>query len=88
MTAILSLEGRGSAGFIALLGGKIVLGGFFGGAVSNEANVERDVLIDVSDLSIANLTGSGDSGLVRALRRFLAVDDDEADVIAAWNQRA
>jgi FXSXX-COOH protein len=53
--------------------------------MSDESNIARDVLIDVSGLSLADLPGNGDSSLLRALRRYLA-PDDEADVIAEWNQ--
>jgi hypothetical protein len=53
--------------------------------VSDESNNASDVLIDLSGLSLADLPESADSRLVRALRRFLAADD-EADVIAEWNE--
>jgi FXSXX-COOH protein len=53
--------------------------------MSDESSIARDVLIDVSGLSLADLPGNGDSGLLRALRRFLSAGD-EAGVIAEWNQ--
>jgi FXSXX-COOH protein len=55
--------------------------------MADESSIASDVLIDVSDLSLADLPENGDSSLLRALRRVLAAGD-EADVIAEWNQRA
>jgi FXSXX-COOH protein len=54
--------------------------------MSDESSIARDVLIDVSGLSLADLPGNGDTSLLRALRRFLSAGD-EAGVIAEWNQR-
>jgi hypothetical protein len=51
--------------------------------MSDESIILSDVLIDLSDLSLDDLPKYGDSSLIRALRRFLAVGD-EADVIAEW----
>jgi FXSXX-COOH protein len=52
--------------------------------MSDKPNVASDVLLDLPGLSLADLSERGDSVLIRALRRFLAADD-EADVVAQWN---
>jgi hypothetical protein len=51
--------------------------------MSDESAIVQDVLIDVSGLSLDDLSEFADSCLVRALRRFLAAGD-ESDVIAEW----
>ena len=52
--------------------------------MSSEPVIASDVLIDLSDMSLAGLPEDGDSCLLRALSRILAADD-ESDVIAEWN---
>jgi FXSXX-COOH protein len=54
-------------------------------AMSNEAGIASDVFIDLSGVSLSDLPEYGDSRLLRALRRRLA-DDNEANVIAEWNE--
>jgi hypothetical protein len=51
--------------------------------MSDESATERNVLIDVSGLSVDDLGEFANSSLMRAVRRIL-VADDESDVIAAW----
>jgi hypothetical protein len=53
--------------------------------MSDESNISSDVLIGLAGLSLGDLPENGDSSLVRALRRFLAADD-EVGVVAEWNQ--
>jgi hypothetical protein len=53
--------------------------------MSNEAGSASDVPIDLSGWSLSDLSEYGDSNLLRALRRFLAADN-EASVIAEWNE--
>lgn len=53
--------------------------------MSNEASNASDVPIDLSGRSLSDLSEYGDSNLLRALRRFLAADN-EANVIAEWNE--
>ena len=55
--------------------------------MSDESGIVQDVLIDVSGLSLADLSEIADSCLVRALRRFLSAGD-EGDVIAEWANSA
>lgn len=79
------LRGTSFREFAARFDGKINLGGFRGGPMSNEAGNASDVPIDLSGRSLSDLSEYGDSHLLRALRRFLAADN-EASVVAEWNE--
>jgi hypothetical protein len=52
--------------------------------MADEPSIARDVLIDVSQIALTDLPEGADTGLYRALRRFLAAGD-EADAIAEWS---
>jgi hypothetical protein len=53
--------------------------------MSVEPDPDSDGLIDISDLTLQELSAWGDSSLLIELRRALGADDDNPDVVAGWS---